>query len=244
MMCESVGLLRYLKSAVGCLVLVLSAVIVSAQPSSSAAREFRPGAVSRVEDVPPGRFRAQLENLPAPARERAAAWLRSIHFTEHDLETLHADPEGGIYYVDTFVRPAAADTVEAADPVTGAAAVAVNPLPASLKFHSRPGAPNVIYLNFVGATVTNTAWNTSENWTAFQAVAFSTDSDFGTFSDAEQTAIKRIWQRVAEDYAPFNVDVTTEAPASIGMRTAVALITRSTDANGAANPSSSAGGVA
>ena len=83
-----------------------------------------------------------------------------------------------------------------------------------------------IIVLLMGATVTNTAWNTSENWTAFQAVAFSTDSDFGTFSDAEQTAIKRIWQRVAEDYAPFNVDVTTEAPASIGMRTAVALITR------------------
>ena len=44
--------------------------------------------------------------------------------------------------------------------------------------------------------------------TTIPAVAFSTDSDFATFSTAEQTAIKRIWQRVAEDYAPFDVDVT------------------------------------
>lgn len=39
-------------------------------------------------------------------------------------------------------------------------------------------------------------------------------------------------------------DVTTERPSTFGARTAQALITQSTDANGAANPSSSAGGVA
>ncbi|MBC8094963.1 MAG: hypothetical protein H7Y43_04040 [Akkermansiaceae bacterium] len=95
----------------------------------------------------------------------------------------------------------------------------------------------------MGATISGTAWNTSARPT-FQAVAFSTDSDFATFSDGEQTAIKRIWERVAEDYAPFHVDVTTEAPTSPGTRTAIALITRSTDATGAPNPSSTAGGIA
>ncbi|HXJ55752.1 MAG TPA: M12 family metallo-peptidase, partial [Verrucomicrobiae bacterium] len=67
---------------------------------------------------------------------------------------------------------------------------------------------------------------------------------FATFNDAEQLAIKRVWQRVAEDFAPFDIDVTTERPASFGTRTAHALITRNTDANGAPNPSSTAGGVA
>jgi hypothetical protein len=41
-------------------------------------------------------------------------------------------------------------------------------------------------------------------------MAFSIDSDFTTYSDAEQMAIQRIWLRVAEDYAPFDVDITTE----------------------------------
>jgi hypothetical protein len=49
---------------------------------------------------------------------------------------------------------------------------------------------------------------------------------------------------VAEDYAAFNVDVTTERPAAFTTRTAHALITRNTDADGNANPSSGAGGVA
>jgi Ca2+-binding RTX toxin-like protein len=35
------------------------------------------------------------------------------------------------------------------------------------------------------------------------------DADNTTFSDAELTRIQAIWQRVAEDFAPFDVDVTT-----------------------------------
>jgi Metallo-peptidase family M12/Viral BACON domain len=74
-------------------------------------------------------------------------------------------------------------------------------------------------------------------------VPFSTDSDYSTFSDSEQTAIKGIWQRVSEDYALFDVNVTTARPSSFTTRTAMALITRSTDENGASNPGGG-GGVA
>ena len=38
---------------------------------------------------------------------------------------------------------------------------------------------------------------------------FSLDSN-PAFNDAEKTLIQDIWRRVAEDYAPFNIDVTTE----------------------------------
>jgi hypothetical protein len=101
-----------------------------------------------------------------------------------------------------------------------------------------------VYLNFAGYDITGSAWNSSLGRTNIPALAFSTDTDYSTYSDTEQGAIKRIWQRVAEDYAPFNVDVTTERPAVFGTRTAHALITRNTDADGQPNPSSSAGGVA
>ena len=37
---------------------------------------------------------------------------------------------------------------------------------------------------------------------------------------------------MAEDYAAFNVDVTTERPATFNTRTAEAVITRNTDVNG------------
>lgn len=183
-----------------------------------------------------------MDRLPPDARLRALEWLQRFHFTEIDLDALHTDGEGGIFYVDELTFDPA--TAETEPPVISEAAVPVSPFPGGLIFHSRPGAPNIVYLNFTGETVTGTAWNTSLGRTSIPAVAFSSDSDFSTFSDSEQAVIKRVWQRVAEDFAPFDVDVTTERPATFTTRTAHALITRNTDANGDPNPSSSAGGVA
>jgi Divergent InlB B-repeat domain/Metallo-peptidase family M12B Reprolysin-like/Viral BACON domain len=195
-----------------------------------------------MDQLPVGRLRRQLQALPPAAQQGALGWLRSFHFTGQDLPSLHADAQGGIFYACGPAVAAAPATAE--PPPIGQAAVPMNPFPAGLIFHSRPGSPNVFYLNFTGETVTNTQWNTEISRAVIPAVAFSTDSDFTTFSDAEQVAIKRIWQRVAEDYAPFNIDVTTERPATFDKRTAHALITRNTDVNGDPNPYSVSGGVA
>lgn len=217
--------------------------VAAAQQPRPRPREFPPGALRSLEDLPPSRLRTKIEELPAVARQRAVAWLQEFHFTEHDLESMEADSEGGIYYVDMFeLDPATGDAD--GEPVVSQAAVAVNPFPGALMFHSRPGAPNALYLNFSGEDITGTTWNNSLGRTVIPALPFSTDSDYSTFSDSEQAAIKRIWQRVAEDFAPFDIDVTTERPATFNSRTAQALITRNTDANGEPNPSSSAGGVA
>jgi hypothetical protein len=237
--------LQVLKMMGLCIMLV--AADAKAQQPDTRPRQFLRGQLSRINELPSGRFRMRIESLPASAQARALQVLRRLHFTELDLKSLETDPEGGIYYVDMFPPiPAGSEeeTGASSDPVVSQAAAPVNPFPASLIFHSKPGAPNVVFLHFSGETVTNTAWNTSVGRTAIPAVAFSIDSDFTTYSDAEQTAIQRIWLRVAEDYAPFDVDVTTERPAILNNRTAMALITRSTDANGNANPSSTAGGVA
>ena len=70
-------------------------------------------------------------------------------------------------------------------------------------------------------------------------MALDSDGDFTSFNAAEQAAIARIWQRAAEDFAPFDVDVTTEEPATFGPRTIRSLITRSFDANGVDLPGAS-----
>lgn len=220
-----------------------------AQPAPAAGpsiRQFPVGAFNRIDELPASAFRNQLEQLPATAQGRALQWLRSFHFPATDVASLHADDTGGIFYRCQFSRPTAADSEGAGPepPPIGQAAVPISPFPTHLIFHSRPGVANVLYLNFVGENVINTEWNTSLGRAEIPAMPFSTDTDYTTFSDSEQTAIKRVWQRMAEDYAPFNIDVTTERPASLNNRTAMALITRNTDANGAANPSSAAGGVA
>lgn len=226
---------------IGGFLLIAAVSGASAQPFTASPRKFPVGSLQQLEALPASRLRTELEQLPAPARERARQWLNSFHFTEQDLRSLRADANGGIYYVCELAgEPAPA---ESEPPPVGQAGVPVSPFPSHLIFHSRPGAPNVLYVNFAGETVSNTEWNTSLGRTSIPAVPFSSDSDYTTFSDAEQVAIKRIWQRMAEDYAPFNIDVTTERPGTFNNRTAVALITRNTDANGDPNPASTSGGV-
>jgi hypothetical protein len=197
-----------------------------------------------VDELPAGRLRTQLESLPSTAQENAVRWLRSFHFTEQDLSSMYVDRSGGVLFACGFKAPITGVDSSTEPPQVAQAAVPVSPFPAGLVFHSKPGAANVLYLNFCGETVTGTEWNTSEGRTEIPAVAFSTDSDLTTFSDAEQLVIKQVWERVSEDYAPFNIDVTTERPTTFTTRTAHALITRTTDANGDANPSNTAGGVA
>ena len=53
------------------------------------------------------------------------------------------------------------------------------------------------------------AWVAQQLPAGANSPAWSLDAD-PSFSDAEKSVIQEIWQRVAEDYAPFAVDVTTE----------------------------------
>jgi len=77
---------------------------------------------------------------------------------------------------------------------------------------TNPGADKTIYLNFVGANLTGTDWDT-KSWNGVSP-AFSLDSDTNTFSSSELAAIKEIFARVACDFAPFDVNITTRPQSS------------------------------
>ncbi len=89
---------------------------------------------------------------------------------------------------------------------------AVTSLSNTFLLHSNPFATKTIYLDFNGHILpANTGWTNSKNGgNAINAPAWSMDADNTTFSDAELIRIQAIWQRVAEDFAPFDVNVTTE----------------------------------
>jgi hypothetical protein len=74
---------------------------------------------------------------------------------------------------------------------------------------SRPGSTRTIYLDFDGATYTGTRW---KNGAEIVSPAYSIDADRATFSGAERAQVYLAWQTVAEDYAPFDVNVTTLRP--------------------------------
>jgi PKD repeat protein len=94
---------------------------------------------------------------------------------------------------------------------SGALSGVLAPLDQTFLLHSRPGAARTIYLNFRGATLSGTAWNSGN--TTLTALPFDTDGIPYSYSQAELERIQYIWQRVVEDFAPFDVDVTTEPPA-------------------------------
>ena len=127
------------------------------------------------------------------------------------------------------------------------------PISSPPAFHSKPGAPFHIYMDFNGAYVTGKAWTYSDGtttWSTWDCDAWSSDSDRTTFSVSEQNDIRRMWERVAEDYAPFNVNVTTDVafdPVNYtGDKNKVGwlLTTPTTDKNGVRCPHYGYGGVA
>lgn len=81
--------------------------------------------------------------------------------------------------------------------------------------HSRPGANRVIYLDFDGHT--DTTPNYWEDGAASPPYNISGNNP-AIFEDDERLRIIEIWQRVAEDYAMFDIDVTTEDPGVEALR--------------------------
>jgi len=134
-------------------------------------------------------------------------------------------------------------SIEVLPPRAGSAAVAATsppnatvPLADTFTLESKPGSNRTIYLDFTGDTVTGTAWNNTYG-ASITAEPYSIDSTVDTnFSDAELTEIQRAWQVVAEDYAPFDVNVTTKDPgaAAIDRTSSIDLVygTRAVITNG------------
>jgi hypothetical protein len=219
-------------SLITCLITVLVSLPLQAQQPVT----YGPAHPFVMEQLPFGTLRERLESLPAPARSRAMAWLHRFSFTDRDLPFLQVDDEGGVFYADRFDYPDAADTPpgDAATPAEVSTAAGV------FSLHSRPGATNILYLDFDGHLISGTAWSNTD----LQARPYDLDSDPATFSQAEIDNIAEIWRRIAEDFAPFDIDITTEPPAAFGPTVGHVLITEDTDAAGQAMPSQGAGGVA
>ncbi len=72
---------------------------------------------------------------------------------------------------------------------------------------SNPGGVKTIYLDFDGHAA-NDAWGN------YNATAYDFSGNAAEFSPGEQLAIRNVWRMMSEDYSPFNVNVTTVAPAT------------------------------
>ncbi|GEP40587.1 hypothetical protein NPS01_42500 [Nocardioides psychrotolerans] len=139
-----------------------------------------------------------LAALAAPTASVAASVAAS------DVDPTHrATTSGKVYVVDPapegIAPPAAAPETRTA-------------LRRSFTLHSKPGSQRTIFLDFDGAGVSGTAWNAETGLPAGNHPAWDPAGDGATFSSSELATVQDIWARVAEDYAPFDVDVTTADP--------------------------------
>ncbi len=232
-----------------------AAVSIPASPSANLEPTQTSPEASQLAKIPEGTFREALLALEEPARTWALAKLARLQVPKEDFSCLHLSKSGDLFYACDFhgghpkkpsVQSAAAAHASASSPTAAApvAMAAALPIASPPIRHSRPGSPNVLYLDFNGMTITGTEWNTDTGVATYTAKPYDLDGNPTTFSDYEQEQIILIWARVAEDYAPFNVDVTTEEPAVFTSTTGRALITSDVDANGKNMPSSESAGVA
>ncbi|EGD80307.1 hypothetical protein PTSG_10562 [Salpingoeca rosetta] len=204
----------------------------------------------------------QLEALSPEAKDTAMANMDSHHLTVADAESIRFGPNGELVFVDTFEIPPVDDGNQGGggdsssnndDARVGEASAAAHRGRRFLKvhppnrydanglpiYHSRKGSRNVIFLDFDGHWLPDASY-----WGGFTAGPYDPSDDGLAFNAVEQGQIALIWARVAEDYAPFDVDVTTE-PFDIQTATSIhALITESVQVGGSPMPYDTAGGVA
>ena len=127
--------------------------------------------------------------------------------------TLAVDEGGELLYVDEPApgEPPAPERWTEADGDPAPAPPTDDP---AFDLHSLPGADHTIYLDFDGHTTTGTTWNSAYGLSTIVSPPYDLDGSPDTWSTTEITRIALAWAYVAEDFAPFDVDVTTEEPPS------------------------------
>lgn len=143
----------------------------------------------------------------AATHDTTAETLRS-RLTSDD--SLWVDVTGRLFYVDP-----APETSGATDSTSTTSQTLTRQF--VLGLHSLPTAERTVYLDvdgfggIYGGSV-GKAW--SRSYTGGDGVAepYSLDADIDNFNADELADIYSIWQHVAEDFAPFAINVTTQEP--------------------------------
>ena len=126
--------------------------------------------------------------------------------------SLRADERGRLFYACPGLTQLGATA-----PMTGSSLTTMGSYDdeQALRLHSKPGASRVIYLDFDGHTTSGTNWKAGAT---FVTPPYDTDGNTASFTATELANIQEIWRRVAEDYAGFDVNVTTQDPGIESLR--------------------------
>src|SRR5215203_2243951 len=136
--------------------------------------------------------------------------LRNRLLREHSL---WVDEYGRLFYVCNWPAPLLPSVEEPPTPTPLAVSPAGYPYEQTFLLHSRPASTKVVYLDFDGHDASATSWGSDAIGRPFDL-----DSDPTTFSNTERDRIQYIWLRVAEDFALYDIDVTTQDPGLEALR--------------------------
>ncbi len=218
---EKDGMVQVLRITGGSSSEMLSGDVLPSTGVSEELPYFKPGlGTSSALSASKGKSAFPVVSLPVNAQgERAiealgdklpevAAWYGSTpeQFSTmlREDHTAWIDTDGHLFFVEEFPE-------HTAEEETHSVSAALFPYDQTFKLHSLPGSKRVLYIDFDGHTTTGTAWNLSYD-DSIISPAYDLDGNPSSFSNAELDRIQDIWKLVAEDFAPFDVDVTTEDP--------------------------------
>lgn len=127
------------------------------------------------------------EQLRTMLRDDETVWLSAddrLFFVDPMPTSLRDDPPAPAYAFDDDIPPSEA-----------------------FNLASRPSANKTIYLDFNGHHSVGNSWGHN-----IVFPAYNTSGDSSSFSTSELNQIIAWWKRVVEDFAPFDVNVTTIEP--------------------------------
>eukprot|EP00043_Microstomoeca_roanoka_P019646 m.224330 g.224330 ORF g.224330 m.224330 type:complete len:614 (-) comp17033_c1_seq1:174-2015(-) len=188
----------------------------------------------------------EFQSLDKKTQDQVKAKIDAFGLRLADADFLHISSDGDLVFEDMFdLSQISIDDDKLADAHERGRRYISNKPPSKYDsnglpiYHSKPGSKNVLFLDFDGHTVPG-----DSHWGKHVALPYDPSGNGVKFTSYEQGQISLIWARVAEDYAPFNIDVTTEDFGTQSTTQMRCLITRKKDANGNGLPAENAGGVA
>jgi len=116
-------------------------------------------------------------------------------------DTLWLDENDRLVYVDTAIPEVEHQPVSVPIALFGIS------LEDAFRLETDPGADRTIYLDFDGHHSVNNGWGHNITFPSYNV-----EGDANSFTNGELAEIISIWQHVAEDFAPFGVNVTTMDP--------------------------------
>ncbi len=187
--------------------------------ASASGQVVAPSTETVASTVPAGSVTgmAALEKIADRLDEYAAEY----HLTPAELANFLRN-DRSIYITPDFrmiaACPLAPNQGDGADAEGDGPSIAADPdipLDDFLNLESNPGANKTIYMDFDGHHSVGDGWGHN-----IVFPAYNTAGGTGTFTDQEKSDIINHWREVVEDFAPYDVNVTTKDPG-------VAALTRS-----------------